>query len=72
MVDFLKFISTYEALIYIVLAIGALFSFRWLYRSWNEWRVAVFSLEREFSSRRLSRAALISILIVFNRAGASV
>ena len=64
MVAFLKFISTYEALIYIVLAIGALFSFRWLYRSWNEWRVAVFSLEREFSSRRLSRAALISILIV--------
>lgn len=64
MADFLKFISTYEALIYIVLAIGALFSFRWLYRSWNEWRVAVFSLEREFSSRRLSRSALISALIV--------
>lgn len=64
MVAFLKFISTYEALIYIVLAIGALFSFRWLFRSWNEWRVAVFSLEREFSSRRLGRSALISILIV--------
>lgn len=64
MVDFLKFISTYEALIYIILAIGALFSFRWLFRSWTEWRVAVFSLEREFSSRRLSRSALISILIV--------
>lgn len=64
MVDFLKFISTYEALIYIVLAIGALFSFRWLYRSWTEWRVAVFSLEREFSSRRLGRSALVSILIV--------
>ncbi|MEN9564569.1 MAG: hypothetical protein RIR73_2813 [Chloroflexota bacterium] len=64
MVDFLKFISTYEALIYIVLAIGALFSFRWLFRSWNEWRVAVFSLEREFSSRRLSRSALVSSLIV--------
>lgn len=64
MVDFLKFISTYEALIYIVLAIGALFSFRWLFRSWKEWRVAVFSLEREFSSRRLGRSALVSILIV--------
>lgn len=64
MADFLKFISTYEALIYIVLAIGALFSFRWLYRSWTEWRVAVFSLEREFSSRRLSRSVLISALIV--------
>jgi len=63
MSEFLKFLSTYEALIYIVLAIGALFSFRWLYRSWSEWRVAVFSLEREFSSRRLGRSALISALI---------
>jgi hypothetical protein len=64
MAEFLKFVSTYEVLIYIVLAIGALFSFRWLFRSWSEWRVAVFSLEREFSSRRLSRSVLISALIV--------
>lgn len=64
MVDLLKFLATYEVLIYIVLAIGGMFSFRWLFRSWREWRVAVFSLEREFSLRRLGRATLISFLIV--------
>ena len=64
MADFLKFLGTYEVLIYIVLAIGALFSFRWLYQSWNDWRVAVFSLEREFSARRLGRSAMISALVV--------
>ncbi len=64
MVDLLKFLATYEVLIYIVLAIGGMFSFRWLFRSWREWRVAVFSLEREFSLRRLGRSTLISFLIV--------
>ena len=64
MVELVKFLSLYEGLIYIVLAIGALFSFRWLYRSWSEWRIAVFSLEREFSARRLGRSALISVLLV--------
>lgn len=64
MVEFLKFLEKYEILIYIVLAIGAMFSFRWLFRSWREWRVAVFSLEREFSARRLGRSALISAMLV--------
>ena len=64
MVELVKFLALYEGLIYIVLAIGALFSFRWLYRSWSEWRIAVFSLEREFSARRLGRSALISVLLV--------
>jgi hypothetical protein len=35
-----------------------------LWRSWSEWQIAVFSLEREFSSRRLGRSALISVLLV--------
>ncbi len=63
MADFYKFLASYEVLIYILLAIGGLFSFRWLWRSWREWQVAVFSLEREFSGRRLGRSAAISILI---------
>ena len=33
-----QFLSTYEMLIYIVLAIGGLFAFRWLLKTWNEWR----------------------------------
>lgn len=63
MVDLLGFLADYEVLIYLVLAIGGMFSFRWLYRSWREWRVAVYGLEREFSLRRLGRSGLISFLI---------
>lgn len=63
MTDLLRFLDTYEALIYIVLAIGAMFSFRWLWRSWGEWRIAVFSLEKEFSTQRLARSGAISGLI---------
>lgn len=64
MAAFYKFLASYEVLIYIVLAIGGLFAFRWLWRSWREWQVSVFSLEREFSARRLARSAAMSILIV--------
>jgi len=64
MAEFYKFLISYEVLIYIVLAIGGLFSFRWLLRSWREWRTAIYSLERQFSSRRLGQSASISTLIV--------
>jgi hypothetical protein len=64
MTELFKFLDTYEALIYIVLALGGMFSFRWLWRSWGEWRIAVFSLEKEFSGRRLARSSAISVLIV--------
>jgi hypothetical protein len=64
MSEFYRFLASYEALIYIILAIGALFSFRWLWRSWREWQIAVYSLEREFSSRRFGRSAVISTFVV--------
>jgi len=64
MAEFYKFLASYEALIYILLAIGALFAFRWLWRSWRESQTAVYTMEREFSSRRLGQSAAISILIV--------
>jgi hypothetical protein len=63
MTEIYKFLASYEVLIYILLAIGGMFSFRWLWRSWQEWRIAVFSLEREFSARRLGRSIAISIII---------
>jgi len=59
-----RFLASNEALIYIVLAIGGLFSFRWLWNSWREWQGAVYRLEREFSMRRLGQSAAISTLIV--------
>lgn len=64
MADFYKFLASYEVLIYILLAIGGLFSFRWLWRSWREWQIAVYKLEKEFSIRRLGRSAAISVLIL--------
>ncbi|MDP1545446.1 MAG: hypothetical protein Q8L87_05435 [Anaerolineales bacterium] len=64
MAEFYIFLSSYEVLIYILLAIGGMFSFRWLWRSWGEWRIAVFSLEREFSARRLGRSVGLSALIL--------
>jgi hypothetical protein len=64
MVEIYNFLKLYEALIYILLAIGALFAFRWLSRSWRESQTAVYTMEREFSSRRLGQSAAISILIV--------
>jgi hypothetical protein len=63
MAEFYKFLASYEALIYILLAIGGLFSFRWLWRSWRETQIAIYRMEREFSSRRLGQSAAISILI---------
>jgi len=58
-----RFLDSYEALIYIVLAIGGLFAFRWLWKSWREWQMSVYKLEREFSMRRMSQAFAISVLI---------
>ena len=64
-----QFLGTHEVLIYILLSIGALFGLRWLWRSWNEWRHAVYSLEKEFALRRIgqSMASLALILVLFFR-----
>ena len=59
-----RFLATYEGLIYILLALGGLFAFRWLWKSWREWHDSVFGLEREFALRRLSQALMISLLIL--------
>jgi hypothetical protein len=61
------FLSTYEVLIYILLAIGGLFAVRWLWRSWSEWRQAVYSLEKEFALRRMGRAiASLSVILILS------
>jgi hypothetical protein len=62
-----QFLGTHEVLIYILLSIGALFGLRWLWRSWNEWRHAIYSLEREFALRRIgqSLASLVLIMVLF-------
>ena len=57
-------LANYEPLIYIALAIGALFAFRQMWRSWREWRDSVYGLEREFALRRLGQATAIALLIL--------
>lgn len=57
-------LANYEPLIYIVLAIGALFAFRRMWRSWREWRDSVYGLEREFALRRLVQASALALLIL--------
>ncbi len=59
-----RFLASYEVLIYIVLAIGGLFAFRWLWKSWREWQRAVYSLEREFSLRRMRAAVTVNVLVL--------
>jgi len=60
-----RFLAAYECLIYILLSLGGLFAFRWLWKSWWEWRDSVFGLEREFAVRRMSQALMVSLLILF-------
>lgn len=57
-------LATYSPLIYIVLAIMGLYAFRWMWRTWREWRDAVYSLEREFALNRLGRATAFGFLVL--------
>jgi hypothetical protein len=58
-----RFLANYEGLIYILLALGALFTVRQIIRSWYEVREAVFGLEREYAVRRLSQAIALTVFI---------
>ncbi len=57
-------LASYEPLIYIALAIGAMFVFRWMWRAWREWRDSVYGLEREFALRRLGQATAAAFLVL--------
>jgi hypothetical protein len=57
-------LANYEPLIYIALAIGAMFAFRRMWRSWREWRDSVYGLEREFALRRLGQATAAAFLVL--------
>lgn len=59
-----RFLASNEALIYIVLAIGGLFAFRWLWNSWREWQQSAYRLEREFALRRMSQAFALSLVVL--------
>jgi hypothetical protein len=59
-----RFLGSYEVLIYLLLAIGAMFTLRWLLQSWSEWREAIYGLEREFAQRRVAQSLAVLLLII--------
>jgi len=56
MAEILRFFVRFAPLVFIFLALGALFGFRRLTQARAEMREAVYGLEKEFSQRRISRA----------------
>ena len=59
-----RFFVQYEALVYMVLTIGALFSARSLWKSWSEWHSSVFGLEKELSFQKVRVSGALFILLV--------
>lgn len=64
MSSFYRLLAAYAPLIYIGLVIWGLFVARSMFRTWQEWRDSVYSLEREFALRRLVRATVFGLLIL--------
>jgi hypothetical protein len=59
-----RFLVQYEVLIYLILAIGVVFSARSLWKAWTEWRSAVFGLEKELSFQKVRVSGAFLILLV--------
>ena len=60
----LRFLKTYEALVYLGLGGWAIWQIRKFALAWEEVRGAAFGLERESAQGRLNKAAIILILIL--------
>jgi hypothetical protein len=59
-----RFLAGYEILIYIILGVSLIFTFRWLWQAYKELREAVYGLEHQIAMRHLT-TALGSILLIF-------
>jgi hypothetical protein len=63
MEELLQFLKKYEGFIYILAGIVAFIYLLRMTKAWQEWRNAVFGLERENAQRRFSSAMTVLILI---------
>lgn len=63
MSDLLCALAVYEVFIYLVLGLFALFSGRSAFLAWQEYRLAVFGLERELTMQRF-RSSLSSLILL--------
>ena len=59
-----RYLVRYETPIYIILGLGALFAFRALWVAWDDWRKAVFGLEKEIAYQRFRTRAAVAILLL--------
>lgn len=64
MQELFRFIGKYQDFLYLLLLLAGIYSLRWLWKAWKEWREAYFGLEREISMRRLGQAAAASLLVL--------
>ena len=58
-----RFLVQYELLIYLILAVGAAFAARSLWKAWTDWHSAVFGLEKELSFQRVRVSGALFILL---------
>jgi hypothetical protein len=64
MEDILRYLKNYELVIYIILAVVAVWQIRKFYVAWEELRAAAFGLERESAQLRLNRTAGVLVLLI--------
>ena len=60
-----RFLAGYELLIYFLLGIGFVISFRWLWRAYRETKDAIYGLEKQIAFRHLSTAIASVALFIF-------
>jgi hypothetical protein len=59
-----RFLVQYEVLVYLILATGAVFAARSLWKAWTEWHAAVFGLEKELSFQKVRVSGALFILLL--------
>lgn len=63
--ELLSFLQRYEGWIYLLVGTGVLVYIRRSLQAWNEWRNALFGLEREHAQRKLSTSLTMLALLGF-------
>jgi len=60
-----RFLAGYEILIYIILGVSLIFTFRWLWQAYKEIQDAVYGLEHQIAMRHLTTAIGSIVLLIF-------
>jgi hypothetical protein len=58
-----RFLAGYEVLIYVILVVGLVVTFRWLWRAYHETQDAVYGLEHQIAMRHMT-TAIVAILLI--------